>query len=427
MKPKALIIESTQLFQNILATTMAGNGIECDMFSSGQEALETTHDEKYTFIIVSRTLEDMTGEIFLHLFNEQHGLDDALTIMLTSSEVSGVLMDANKAGFKLVFNKKNIKSLQDLLIQVLNTRTLDLNANILYIEDSLSVAGATVALFKSNKANILHVTNVNEMEKTFAESDIDLVITDFYLNDKETGDDVIKVVRNFNDADKSETPILVVSGESKPKKRTSFLRNGANDFIIKPYDNDEILVRASRLVANHRLLLQTRQQKQELMKLALTDHLTGIYNRHSLYDIGPRYISNAHRHKLPLSLMVIDLDHFKQINDTKGHSVGDIVLRSIATVLKDSCRTEDIVARFGGEEFIMLLGNCDLENAIQKAEEIRLSIEDNKPEGLVVTSSIGVAELTAEDNLDSLFDAADKAVYEAKETGRNKVVAAMNR
>jgi len=121
------------------------------------------------------------------------------------------------------------------------------------------------------------------------------------------------------------------------------------------------------------------------------------------------------------------LDHFKQINDTKGHSVGDIVLRAIASVLKSSCRTEDIVARFGGEEFIMLLGNCNLESAIMKAEKLRLSIEDCKPEDLVVTSSIGVAELTLEDDLDSLFDAADKAVYEAKDTGRNKVVAANDR
>ena len=219
-------------------------------------------------------------------------------------------------------------------------------------------------------------------------------------------------------------PILIISAESDPKKRTAFLRNGANDFIIKPYDNDELLVRSSNLIARNRLLEQTKVQKKELLKLALTDHLTGLYNRHSLYDIGPKYISNAHRNKSPLSLMVIDLDHFKQVNDTKGHSVGDIVLRAIAGVLSDECRTEDIVARFGGEEFIMLLGNCDLENAMMKSESLRQKIEACRPEDLVITTSIGVAELSPDDDFGTLFDAADKAVYEAKETGRNKVVAA---
>ena len=122
--------------------------------------------------------------------------------------------------------------------------------------------------------------------------------------------------------------------------------------------------------------------------------------------------------------MVIDLDHFKQVNDTKGHSVGDIVLRTIAAVLSDECRTEDIVARFGGEEFIMLLGNCDLKNAMTKSESLRQKIEECRPENLVITTSIGVAELSPDDDFGALFDAADKAVYEAKETGRNKVVAA---
>jgi len=106
MKPKALIVESTRLFQNILTLTMADVGIECHVFSSGREALEASHDHKYTFIVTSRTLSDISGEIFLQLFRDRHGIDDALTIMLTSSETSGILLEANKAGFKLVFSKK---------------------------------------------------------------------------------------------------------------------------------------------------------------------------------------------------------------------------------------------------------------------------------------------------------------------------------
>ena len=394
------------------------------MYTSGREALEATHNDAYTFIIASRTLGDISGEIFLQLFRDQHGFHDALTIMLTANSTDGILLEANKAGYKLVFNKQNLKSLQDFIIKVMNTRTLDLDAKILYIEDSQSIADATLSLFKNSKAKIQHVNCIKDMRQAFTESTFDLVITDYYLKNKETGDDVIRFIRQSDNLDKAEIPILVVSAESDPKKRTAFLRNGADDFIIKPYDNDELLVRSSNLIVRSRLLEQTKVQKQELSKLALTDHLTGLYNRHSLYDIGPKYISNAQRHESPLSLMVIDLDHFKQVNDTKGHSVGDIVLRTIAAVLSEECRTEDIVARFGGEEFIMLLGNCDLENAMMKSESLRQKIEACRPEDLVITTSIGVAELSPDDDFGTLFDAADKAVYEAKETGRNKVVAA---
>lgn len=215
---------------------------------------------------------------------------------------------------------------------------------------------------------------------------------------------------------------MVVSGESDQQKRTSFLRNGANDFIIKPYDEDEMIVRSSNLIENKKIFEQAKKQQQELTKLAMTDQLTGLYNRHSLFDIGPKYLSDAQRHKFPLSLLVFDLDHFKNVNDTYGHGVGDIVLKSIGQVLNDNCRKEDIVARFGGEEFVMLLSHCDLDFAVTKAENIRQAIEKSKPNDLTVTASIGAATFSQEDDFESLFDKADSAVYKAKETGRNKVI-----
>lgn len=422
MKQNALIVESTRLFQNVLEQIMSSAGVECTVFSSAKEALEAKHNE-YTFVLVSRTLEDLSGEVFLQRFGMQHRLNDAHTVMLTSDLIDNIENDARKAGFKHVLNKKNIETIQKTIIQILNSHILELEADVLFIEDSQSIADLVVSLFKDHKSTIHHVHELSEMKSAFDKNDFELVITDYYLKDNETGDDVISYIRNYDDSDKSNTPILVVSGESNQKKRTSFLRNGANDFILKPYDNDELLVRASNLISNHRLLKQSKQQQQQLMKLALTDHLTGLYNRHSLYDLGPKYISNAHRHKTPLSLLVVDLDHFKKVNDTHGHSVGDTVLQDISEIMQQHCRTEDIAARFGGEEFIMILTNCDLENAINKAERLREAIESSKPEGLTITSSIGVAELSHKEEIDDLFNRADAAVYEAKDTGRNKVIA----
>lgn len=154
----------------------------------------------------------------------------------------------------------------------------------------------------------------------------------------------------------------------------------------------------------------------------MTDQLTGLYNRHSLFDMGPKYLSDAKRHKFPVSLVVIDLDHFKNVNDTHGHATGDVVLKSIGQVLKDQCRTEDFVARFGGEEFVMLLSHCDIDFAISKAENLRKEVEAAQPAGLTITASLGVAAMEEADDFNTLFEKADKAVYEAKESGRNKVV-----
>jgi len=421
VKHKALIIESTRLFQGIIEKIFHNVGVECRIYTSGKAALESHHDD-YAFILVARTLKDISGEIFLQRYSMQHGLGDEKTILLTSADVNDVKDEAIQAGFNLILDKKNIGTLQDVIIKSLNERVLEVESNILYVEDSQSIADFTISLLQESNANVHHESRIDDMQKIFTAKIFDLVITDYYLHDGETGDQVISFIRNFDDSEKFHTPILVVSGEMNQTKRTSFLRNGANDYIVKPYDNDELLVRSSNLIKYHRLFVKSRDQQKQLTKLALTDHLTGLYNRHSLYDIGPKYISNSLRHGDPLSILVIDLDHFKNVNDTHGHTVGDHVLKSVAESMKSQCRTEDIVARFGGEEFIMLLTRCDLNSAMQKAEILRAVIEKSKPEGLIVTSSIGVAQLLPGEGFSALFDRADKAVYDAKDTGRNKVV-----
>lgn len=422
MKLKALIVDSTAYYRDILGVILSEIGVGCDIYSNGNAALDVDRRSEYAFIFVSRYLDDMNGELFLHRFREKFTLADALPIMITSDVVSEVMLEANKAGFKLVFNQKDIVSIQAFLTGVLNNRTLNLKGNILFIEDQQSIADMTIALFESYQANIEHVTYLSEAKEKFTENNYDLVITDFHLKEKETGDDVISFVRDFDDIHKSRIPILVLSSETDQTKRTALLRNGANDFIIKPYDEDELIVRASNLIENKKVYEQAKKQEEELTKLAMTDQLTGLYNRHSLFDIAPKYVSDAARHKFPISLLVIDLDHFKNVNDTHGHAVGDIVLKAVGQVLNDNCRAEDFVARFGGEEFVMLLSHCDFDYATIKAESVRLAIEESKPNGLLVTASIGAAALDVTDTFDSLFDKADKAVYKAKESGRNQVI-----
>ncbi len=423
MKHKALIVEPTRLFQRILIKIMDDYGIECHSYTSSKDALEDSHEE-YTFIIVARTLEGISGEIFLTHFNVKHNIGNAKTVLMIADDEDSSSLDRNNTNFNQILSKKNLKNLQDFIINQIDETSSDLNANILLIEDSNSSAVLITALLDDSGNKVTHLTTLEKFDELFEKNDFDMILTDYHLTGNESGEDVISYVRNHESDIKSHTPILVISAKTNLKMRTSLLKKGANDVITKPYDNEELIARAYNLINNGRLYKKTKLQEQKLTKLAHTDQLTGVYNRHSLYDLVPKYISNAKRHNIPLSLLVLDLDHFKKINDTKGHIVGDIVLKSVSSFLQEYVRSEDMVARFGGEEFVIILVDCNLNSALETAERLRESIEEIKPEALIVTSSIGVSELLPQDDdFDNLFERADKAVYEAKDKGRNKVVA----
>jgi diguanylate cyclase (GGDEF)-like protein len=178
------------------------------------------------------------------------------------------------------------------------------------------------------------------------------------------------------------------------------------------------------MLRNKRLLERVEAQQAELRGLALTDQLTQLHNRHFLIDAAYLAMSEARRHKHPLSLLVVDVDRFKAINDNHGHQMGDAVLTQIAAILRQTTRGEDIVARFGGEEFVMVLPYCSLDDAAVKAEHLRAAIERARPSGLLVTVSIGLTSMenAADNTFDGMFKRADAALYRAKSEGRNRVV-----
>ncbi len=196
---------------------------------------------------------------------------------------------------------------------------------------------------------------------------------------------------------------------------------------------ESLRLRFSNAELNQQLEAEIAERKDmetELKRLALHDPLTGIYNRQAMEQRAESEIVRARRYRHPLSVFMIDIDHFKRINDTYGHSAGDAVLIAFADNLGSTTRSIDILARYGGEEFVVLLPESNLETALQLAERIReqisampVSIHDG--EQLHVTISIGVASLSEHaDTFDALLDDADKAMYAAKASGRNCVCAA---
>jgi len=172
--------------------------------------------------------------------------------------------------------------------------------------------------------------------------------------------------------------------------------------------------------------LRTATLVEESRRLATVDALTGLYNRRAFVEHAQREVSRSRRHHDPLSLLLLDVDHFKNVNDTYGHGVGDRVLAAVGRLLSESNRVSDVSARWGGEEFVVLLSSTHAEGAELVADRVRMAIEalvveDDSGKRVNVTTSVGVSALLQDESLDGLVDRADQAMYRAKAAGRNTI------
>ncbi|MCX6061047.1 MAG: diguanylate cyclase [Campylobacterales bacterium] len=210
-------------------------------------------------------------------------------------------------------------------------------------------------------------------------------------------------------------PIIFVTGKDSIEEEEYGLSLGAVDYITKPIHPSIVKARVKTHV--------TLKRQHDLLKtMAIHDQLTGLYNRHYLVDMMAGKVSEAKRYEQPLSVIMVDIDHFKEVNDSFGHLEGDKVLQKIAQILQDEARREDIVARFGGEEMVIILNNCPLTEASIKAEKLRKKIEESEPEGIAISASFGIVQMSdINSTCERLFKCADDALYKAKALGRNRV------
>jgi diguanylate cyclase (GGDEF)-like protein/PAS domain S-box-containing protein len=179
----------------------------------------------------------------------------------------------------------------------------------------------------------------------------------------------------------------------------------------------------TNFIATAKDITEQKLAEQELRERAEKDYLTGIYNRRAFFEILESEVERARRYNRPLSVVMLDIDHFKKINDTYGHAVGDEVLKATTEVLQRSVRLSDVLARIGGEEFVILVPETSLDHTLELAGKVRRSIESSAllPHGAKVTISFGIAELDENVSIDELMRRADEALYLAKSNGRNRV------
>lgn len=287
---------------------------------------------------------------------------------------------------------------------------------ILIAEDDATSRLVLSATLKKMGHEVVSTANGQQAWDVLGEEYFPLLISDWMMPDM----DGLDLCRRIRGADHAQyTYIILLTALSGKNSYLDGMDAGADDFVTKPFDEDQLAARlrvADRILALH----------EKLRNQAMFDGLTGLLNRTAIMDCLTAEMERASRENQPLSVVLLDLDHFKQVNDVHGHSAGDAVLKEAAQRMKNSMRGYDQVGRYGGEEFLIVAPGCSQENSLILAERVRDSICGSRihtSQGeLDVTCSLGaaVACATPREQPDALIARADAALYRAKDNGRNR-------
>ena len=292
--------------------------------------------------------------------------------------------------------------------------------NVLIVDDDLSVRNTMDEYIANAGFSTLAASSAEEALELIEKNDFAVVITDIRLPGL-GGLELTKVIKQKNGSD-----VIVVTGYSDDYSYEEAINIGASDFVIKPVRLEELLLRLRRVLKERQLSSERTRMMQKLQKLAITDGLTKLYNSRSFYSQLELEVDRYNRYKHPLSLLLLDIDNFKEFNDNFGHLEGDKVLVRFSQIIKSCLRTNDSAYRYGGEEFTVILPETNGEEAKTVAQRIRASLESEKFRPIPnkkakITISIGVTQYFPKEELSAFIRRADKAMYLSKKNGRNRV------
>jgi diguanylate cyclase (GGDEF)-like protein len=298
--------------------------------------------------------------------------------------------------------------------------------SVLVVEDSEVVRSAVIESLKSAGLfdTYYEARDGREGVRIISSTPVDLAICDVMMPDMD-GLEFLTTVRGTKEL--QDIPVIMLSERSETSLKIRTLGIGARDYITKPFDPGELAARIAVHLRIKTLQDEMRRTNQLLREISITDHLTHLYNRRYVMDVLATEFQRTLRTNGELCLVLIDVDHFKAVNDTYGHQCGDLVLAALAEALQVELRCYDVAARYGGEEFAVLLPGTSLQRGREVGERLRQAVTEisfpHPMAALCVTISLGIAALPCAriDSVDALIRAADEALYRAKQNGRNRV------
>ena len=298
-------------------------------------------------------------------------------------------------------------------------------ATILIIDDSANVRSQIVCTLREYGlfTGYLEADDGLKGFKTLMDQQVDLVLCDLEMPVMD-GFKFLSMVQSRPEL--QDIPIIMLTGRGDRELKIRGLEQGASDYVTKPFHMGELVARVKVQLKIKSLQDELKRSNELLREMSITDPLTRLHNRRHLMEVLEREIQRSIRTRSPLSVVILDIDHFKKVNDTYGHLLGDEVLAAVGALMGRDLRTYDVAARYGGEEFFLVLPNTPLSEAHTVAERIRRDVADlcfaDRLRPLRVTVSLGVATFPSERTAseEALIREADRALYMAKQGGRNR-------
>ncbi|PID78459.1 MAG: diguanylate cyclase response regulator [Gammaproteobacteria bacterium] len=309
----------------------------------------------------------------------------------------------------------------------MNTKDIEMKEKILIIDDEPEIRDLLAELLEDEGYTIYQAEDGVEGLEVFKNEDLDLVITDVRMPSK-SGIELLSDIRESS----AEVDVIILTGQSDEATAIDCLRTGAYDYLLKPVEDIDVLLNSvNRALQKRNLEKQNKLLIKQLEDMAIRDPLTGLYNMRQFYSYLEEEISRSSRYKHDFCLLFLDIDHFKQVNDTYGHLFGDYVLKKIGRIMESALRSTNKLFRYGGEEFVVILPETSKHEGVQIAERLMDTIRGQifKYEGhqAKITISIGGATYPEQSTIkNELIKFADKALYQAKEAGRNRCIFAEN-
>jgi two-component system, cell cycle response regulator len=453
MTARILVVDDIPANIKLLEVRLLAEYFEVLSATSGREALDMCEFGKIDVVLLDVMMPGMDGfEVCRRLKNDPATMHIPVVMVTALDQVSDRIrgLEAGADDFltkpvndlQLVTRVKSLVRLKmlsdELRLRASTTRNIGIEA-LLSRSGGIDEARARVLLIDERPASAERVTKylrascdvdvIDDPQTGFfraAEGDYECVVVSTGFS----GFDPLRLCSQLRSLDRTRfLPIVVIADSGEEDRIIRALEIGVNDYLARPLDQQELLARLRTQVKRKRYNDELRASVAQTIEMAVTDGLTGLHNRRYLDSHLQTLVDRALTRRRPLSLMIIDLDRFKAINDTHGHDGGDEVLREFAMRLRKSVRGIDLACRYGGEEFVVVMPDTEGHIGEKVAERIRASIEQTPfriggRTELNVTISVGVAMLEPpHDTVATLMKRADMALYEAKRGGRNRVVA----
>lgn len=410
---KVLIVDDSRTIISRLATSINEKlNIEVIQAESKQRCHERLLKyKKFDIALLDLNLPDAQGSEIIDLVSAYN----IPIIVLTGDESNineSILNNPNVIDYIIKDRSYAIEQTVNMTKRFINNKKY----TVMIVDDSRTYSLKIEDICKKYNLNTIVVNNSEDaLDIIKKNSDIKLIFVDYFMP-KMNGLELTSEIRKYFSSD--EIAIIALSGSCSKDMIPKFLKYGANDFIDKSSSIEEII---ARLIVN----LNTIELFEEAKDKANKDFMTGLYNRRYLFDEGLTLYKENKTNNTSLTTAILDIDHFKKINDTYGHDIGDIAIKKLSKNLKKYMPKESIISRIGGEEFCLLIPNIKKDLAIKALEILRVAVQNqtiNIDEcSFNYTISIGVTS-DYKNNLEDMLKTADEALYQAKTSGRNKTI-----